>query len=69
MAHPEAEWPSQQNMLNFSRFTSFFSYTCGHNFGRTVARKSSIGGFVFAQGEWAFAGEAKRAFVPSRNLD
>jgi len=49
MAHSEAEWSLQQNILTFifSYFISFFSSTCGYNFGRTAARKSSIGSFVF----------------------
>jgi len=34
----------------FFLFQYFFSSTCGHDFGRTVARKSSIVGFVFVQG-------------------
>jgi len=44
MAHHEAEWLSQQNILifTFSYFT-IFSSTCRHNFGRTVARKSLSG--------------------------
>jgi len=52
MAYPEAEWPSQQNILTFCFFPFhyFFSSTCGHNFSRTVARKSSIGGFMLVQG-------------------
>jgi len=28
----------------------FFSSTCRHNFGGTVARKSFIGGFIFVRG-------------------
>jgi len=50
MAHSEAVWPSQQNIQNFFLFHYFVSSTCGHNFGSVVARKSSIGGFVFVQG-------------------
>jgi len=52
MAHPEAEWPSQQNtlILYFFVFHYFFSSTCKQNFGRTVTRKFSIGGFMFVRG-------------------
>jgi len=41
MAHPETEWPSQQNILilYFFLFHYFFSSTCRHIFGRTVVRK------------------------------
>jgi len=44
MAHPEAKWPSQQNILIFCfmYFTIFFRSFCGHNFDRTDARKSSV---------------------------
>jgi len=53
VAHPEAEWPSHQNILIFLLlFHYLFSSTCRHNFGRTVARKSSIGGLhVYAGGQ------------------
>jgi len=40
----------QKSKFLFFRISLIFSSTCGHNFGRTVARKSSIGGFVFVQG-------------------
>jgi len=52
MAHPEAEWPSHQNILIFYCFFFhyFFSSTCWHNFGRTVTRKSSIGGLRICAG-------------------
>ena len=42
-ANPEPKWPSQQNILIFCflYFTIFNSF-CGHNFGRTDARKSSL---------------------------
>jgi len=37
-AHPEAKWPSQQNILIFVILLHyFFSSTFGHNFDRTVA--------------------------------
>jgi len=42
-AHPDAKWPSHQNILIFYVFISlFFSSICRHNFDRTVARKSSV---------------------------
>jgi len=41
-AHPEAKWPSQQNIQFFFLFHYFFSSTCGHNFDRTVPWKSSV---------------------------
>ena len=43
-AHPEAQWPSQQNILIFSFVcdTTFFSSISKHNFNRTVARKFSV---------------------------
>ena len=44
MAHLEAEWPSKQSNLIFFLFHYFSSPSCEHNFGRTVARKSSVEG-------------------------
>ena len=42
-AHPEAKWPSQQNILIFCFFHfTIFSSICSHNFDRTVARKSIV---------------------------
>jgi len=38
---------SLYNEISYFLFHYFFCTTCGHNFDRTIARKSSIGGFVF----------------------
>jgi len=45
MAHPEAEWPSQKESSFFIFFWNHYSSssTCRHNFGRTFARKFSVG--------------------------
>jgi len=51
LAHPEVEWPLQQNILIFI-FSYFiiFLLPLADNFGRAVTTKSSIGVFVFMQG-------------------
>jgi len=52
MTHLESEWPSQQKIqIYFFLFHYFSTSTCRHNFGKTVARKSSIGGLHFFAGE------------------
>jgi len=51
MAHPEAEWPSQESSLIFYCFLfHHFLVPLADNFGRTDARTSSMGNFMFVQG-------------------